>query len=45
MFDLEISLIQGLEETSIVEVMVEWYSKMGVHDDSYESGMFSRGQE
>ena len=33
-FDLEISLVQGFEGTSIVEVVVERHCKVGVHDGS-----------
>ena len=42
---MEVGFIQGLKQTTIVEVVVEWYSKVGVCDGSDEGGMFSRGQE
>ena len=44
-FHLEISLVQGFEGTTIIEVMVEWYSRVRICDGSDKSGMFSREQE
>ena len=45
MFDLEVSLVQGFKGTSIIEVVVKWYSEVRVHDGSDESGVFGRGWE
>ena len=42
-FYLEVSLVQGFEWASIVEVVVEGNGKVGVCDGSDESGMFGRG--
>ena len=44
-FNLEVSLVQGFEGASIIEVVVEWHSEMGVSDGRDERGMFSRGRE
>ena len=39
-FYLEISLVQGFEGVSIVEVVVKWYGKMGVRDGSDKGSVF-----
>ena len=44
-FDLEVSLVQGFEGASIVEVMVERHGKVGVSDGSDECGVFGGGRE
>ena len=44
-FNLEISLVQSFEGASIVKVVVKWYSKVGVHDDSDKGRVFSRRRE
>ena len=45
-FDLEISLVQGLKGTAIIEVMIEWHDKVGVDNGSDKCGMFSgRGKQ
>ena len=44
-FDLEVSLVQGFEGASIVEVMVEWHGEVGVGDGGDECGVFGGGRE
>ena len=44
-FDLEISLVQGFEGASIIEVMVEWHSEVRVSDGGDECGMFGGGRK
>ena len=34
---LEISLVQGFKGTSIIKIVVKWYSEVGVRDGSDES--------
>ena len=41
-FHLEIGLVQGLEWTSIIKIVIEWYSEVGVCDGGDEGGMFDR---
>ena len=43
--NLKVSLVQGFERASIIKVMVEGYSKVGVCDGGNESGVFGRGRE
>ena len=45
MFDLEVSLLQGFKGVSIVKVVIEGHSKVGISDSSNKDGMFSRGRE
>ena len=44
-FDLEVSLVQGFEGASIVEVVVERDGKVRVSDGSDQGGMFGGGRE
>ena len=44
-FHLEVSFVQSLERASIIKVMVERDSKVGVHDGSDKDRMLSRGRE
>ena len=44
-FHLEISLVQGFEGASVVEVMVKWDGKVGVSDGSDKHGIFGGGRE
>ena len=44
-FHLKIGLVQGFEGTPIIKVMVKWDGKVGVHDGSDKSGMFSWGRK
>ena len=39
--NLEIGLVQGLKETSIIKVMVKRYGEVGIHDGSDKGGVFS----
>ena len=45
MFNLEISLVQGFEGASIVEVMIKKDGKVRVCDGGDEGRVFSGGQE
>ena len=40
-----VSLVQGFEGASIIKVMVEWYSKVGVRDGSDKGRTFGKGWE
>ena len=42
-FNLEVSLVQGFKGTPIIEVMVEWYGKVRIHDGGDKGRMFDRG--
>ena len=44
-FNLEVCLVQGLEEVSIVKAVVKRYSEVGVHDGSDKGGVFSGGRK
>ena len=44
-FHLQIGLVQGLEGTAVVKVMIEWDGEVGVGDSGDERGMFSGGWE
>ena len=44
-FDLEVGLIQGFEGASIIEVVVERHSKVGVSDGGDQCGVFGGGRE
>ena len=44
-FHLEIGLVQGLKWTSIIEIVIERYSEVGVRDGGDEGGMFGRRWE
>ena len=45
MFHLEIGLIQGFEQASIIEVMIKWNGKVEVHDGGDKGGVFGREGE
>ena len=44
-FYLEISLVQGFKGVPIIEVVIKWYSKMGVCDGGDKGSVFGRRQE
>ena len=44
-FHLQIGFVQGLEGTSVVEVMIKWDSEVEISDGSDEHGMFGGGWE
>ena len=44
-FYLEVCLIQGFKRAPIIEVIVEWYSKVRIHEGSDGGRVFGGGQE
>ena len=44
-FNLEIGLVWGFKEATVVKVVVEGYSEMGVSDGGDKCGMFHGGGE
>ena len=44
-FHLQIGLVQGFKEASVIEVVVKQDGKVGIHDGSDQCGVFGRGWE
>ena len=42
---LEVGLVQSLERTAVVKVVIEWNGKVGVCDCSGKGSMFGGGEE
>ena len=42
-FNLEVGFVQGLKRATVIKVVVEWHSKMGVSDGSNECRVLGGG--